>query len=53
MTDLNQQEDVFLEKEVVKRLVNDKGKYFTDEEVREKDIANTQELEIDENDGWE
>ncbi|WP_300724305.1 hypothetical protein [Lactobacillus hominis] len=53
MTDLNQQEDVFLEKEVAKRLANDKGKYFTDEEVRGKDIANVQKLEIDENDGWE
>lgn len=50
---LDQLEDLFLEKEVAERLANDKGKYFTDEEVRGKDIANAQKLEIDENDGWE
>lgn len=50
---LDQLEDMFLEKEVTTRLAHDTGEYIDDETVRGKTKANTETVEIDENDGWE
>ena len=50
---LDQLEDLYLEHIASERLNHDKGHYLTDREVRGKEKANSNTVEIDENDGWE